>query len=451
MSSSAVAAPLAASPAATPVADISVRYESGHGVLLREARAGQYHATTHLSLESRTTGDRYQKAVPDLATLWAMLEMQGRKPQKLRPRSQPAVRVVDLFCGCGGFAIGVQRAALAVGTRATVSFAADVNPAPLRVYRRNVRPLRAAQSNVETLLDYTPPDPGTGDWSPPTDRDLSDALSPIRGAVDILIAGPPCQGNSNLNNRTRRFDIRNDLYFAAIAAGIALRAHVVIVENVPAVIRARQDVVHRSVDWLEAAGYQVADTTLTASDYGTPQTRKRHFLFATLGGPRITTDVLGVLRTGVVSASTALSDLAERAPMTTFDRPSALSRENERRVRYLVERDEYDLPDRERPACHRTKDHNYRSIYGRIHPDQPAPTITTGFLSPGRGRFTHPSFPRSLTPREGARLQGFGEDFDWHPPGSPLTRSDYAQMIGSAVPPQLGFAVGMAAISALDL
>lgn len=403
-------------------------------------------------MDPGTTDHLDTDAVTDLATLWAIQELRGLKPQTPRARSQPAVRVVDLFCGCGGFAIGVQRAALAVGTHATVIFAADVNPAPLRVYRKNVRPLRAAQRNIETLLDHTPPAPGRDHALPSADLYLTDSLSSIRGAVDILIAGPPCQGNSNLNNRTRRFDLRNDLYFYAVAAGIALRAQVVIVENVPAVIRARQDVVQRSVDWLEAAGYQVADTTLilTASDYGTPQTRKRHFLLASLGDREISTDALSVLRTGAVSASTALSSLPERTPMTTFDLPSVLSDENERRVRYLVERGEYDLPDRERPACHREKDHNYRSIYGRIHPDQPAPTITTGFLSPGRGRFTHPSFPRSLTPREGARLQGFGEDFDWHPPGPALTRSDYAQMIGSAVPPQLGFAVGMAALSALN-
>ena len=155
-------------------------------------------------------------------------------------------------------------------------------------------------------------------------------------------------------------------------------------------------------------------------------------------------------RVGAISAGRALLDFLDFQPSaTTFDRPSALSKENERRVRYLLDRNEYDLPDEERPDCHRTKAHNYGSIYGRIHPDEPAPTITTGFLSPGRGRFTHPFLPRSLTPREGARLQGFGDDFDWHPPGHTLTRSDYAQMIGSAVPPQLGFVVGMAALSLL--
>ena len=54
-----------------------------------------------------------------------------------------------------------------------------------------------------------------------------------------------------------------------------------------------------------------------------------------------------------------------------------------------------------------------------------------------------------MTPREGARLQGFGADFDWIEHSGDLHRCDYASMIGSAVPPQLGFAVGMVALSTL--
>ena len=37
-------------------------------------------------------------------------------------------------------------------------------------------------------------------------------LEKIKGDVDILLAGPPCEGNSNLNNLTRRIDPRNELY-----------------------------------------------------------------------------------------------------------------------------------------------------------------------------------------------------------------------------------------------
>ena len=145
----------------------------------------------------------------------------------------------------------------------------------------------------------------------------------------------------------------------------------------------------------------------------------------------------------------ALASFVGLERRTAFDEPSRLSDDNLKRVQFLLDQERYDLPDDERPDCHRLKAHNYASVYGRMRPDGVAPTITTGFLSPGRGRFTHPHEARSLTPREGARLQGFPVDFDWMTQTAALYRCNYADMIGSAVPPQLAFAVGMAALSLL--
>lgn len=450
VSNLAVAEPWAP-PVGTGENPFSVRYTQDAEGLERDANAGRFVGTTRIS--AAADGDtRERHELSDPGAQWSLREMRGHRSVARSVSTASPIRIVDLFCGCGGFSVGVRNAATAVGLRSKVVFAADVDAAPLRVYRRNLRPLRSAQSNVETLLDYTLPPRGTEEDFRPESAYITHELAVLRDTVDILIAGPPCQGNSNLNNRTRRVDPRNDLYFDAVISGIAIRAKVIAIENVPAVTQARQDVVTRSIRLLESAGYRTLDSArvLTASDYGTPQTRRRHFLIAALEGRHMASASFESCRVGAISAGRALLDFLDFQPSaTTFDRPSALSKENERRVRYLLDRNEYDLPDEERPDCHRTKAHNYGSIYGRIHPDEPAPTITTGFLSPGRGRFTHPFLPRSLTPREGARLQGFGDDFDWHPPGHTLTRSDYAQMIGSAVPPQLGFVVGMAALSLL--
>jgi DNA (cytosine-5)-methyltransferase 1 len=96
-----------------------------------------------------------------------------------------------------------------------------------------------------------------------------------------------------------------------------------------------------------------------------------------------------------------------------MDRPTVLKPETQRRVDYLFDHDLFDLPNSERPPCHRDKMHTYNSVYGRLQWDRPAPTITGGFDTMGRGRFVHPRFRRPLTPREGARLQGFP---DWFPP-----------------------------------
>ena len=73
-----------------------------------------------------------------------------------------------------------------------------------------------------------------------------------------------------------------------------------------------------------------------------------------------------------------------------IDRPAELSAENMRRIAYLFDNDEYNLPDRLRPDSHKGG-HTYPAIYGRLRWDKPAGAITTGFSSPGRGRYIHPA------------------------------------------------------------
>lgn len=123
-----------------------------------------------------------------------------------------------------------------------------------------------------------------------------------------------------------------------------------------------------------------------------------------------------------------------------------LTDENRRRIRWLFDNDEHDLALHERPKCHQDGT-SYNSVYGRMYADRPAPTITTGFMTPGRGRFVHPSEPRTLKPAEAARLQGFPDTYCFRPePQRPATRSQLAKWIGDAVAMPLGYA---AAISAL--
>ena len=78
-----------------------------------------------------------------------------------------------------------------------------------------------------------------------------------------------------------------------------------------------------------------------------------------------------------------------------------------------------------------------------MYPDQPSQTVTGGFLTPGRGRYVHPVARRGLTLREGARLQGFPDDYKWYRKGAEVQRNSLARLIGDAVPPQLGYTVGL--------
>lgn len=83
-------------------------------------------------------------------------------------------------------------------------------------------------------------------------------------------------------------------------------------------------------------------------------------------------------------------------------------------------------------------------VYGRLAWDKPAGTITARFDSFTRGKFAHPVEHRSLTLREGARLQTFPDSFVFEG-----NREEVAKQIGNAVPPILAEALGRAVFEAL--
>lgn len=129
-----------------------------------------------------------------------------------------------------------------------------------------------------------------------------------------------------------------------------------------------------------------------------------------------------------------------------MDLPSSMSADNRARAEYLVRTGSYELPDSERPPCHRDGGHSYKSVYGRLHWERPAQTITTGFGSMGQGRYLHPSKIRTLTPHEAARIQTFP---DWFTFGDEPKRTQLATMIGNAVPPLLMVRLGSYLIDAM--
>ena len=204
------------------------------------------------------------------------------------------------------------------------------------------------------------------------------------------IAGPPCQGHSNLNNRTRREDPRNLLYLTAVALAVGLRAKTVAIENVPEVISDKSDVVGTAKALLKAAGYSYIDSAVLAADaMGGAQTRKRYFLIASMVDPKEIDISLNAvadrLRHSARTLGWAIGDLLSdpKDPIKTgvMDTVPAMSEENRTRINYLFEHDEYDLPDAVRPDSHKNG-HTYPSVYGRMYWEKPAQTITTGFLTP---------------------------------------------------------------------
>src|SRR5262249_30219412 len=105
-----------------------------------------------------------------------------------------------------------------------------------------------------------------------------------------------------------------------------------------------------------------------------------------------------------------------------------------------------DIPPHLRVRCHRDGPVRigHRYVYGRLHPDEPAATLTARFDSFTRGKFAHPWADRNLTLREGARLQTFPDDFVFEG-----NQEEIAAQIGNAVPPLLAEALGAALWRAL--
>ena len=103
-----------------------------------------------------------------------------------------------------------------------------------------------------------------------------------------------------------------------------------------------------------------------------------------------------------------------------------------------------DWPDGLVANCHRKRSgKSYRNVYGRMIWDAPAPTITTGCFSFGRGRYGHPVQNRVLSLREAAMLQTFPADYQFVAAEDPVSFERIGRQIGNAVPVALGEAIAM--------
>ena len=163
--------------------------------------------------------------------------------------SQP-ITVVDLFCGAGGFGVGLRAAGL------ETVHAVDSLPTAVDSYRLNF----ARPACLQSLC-----------W---------DAELP---AADVIVGGPPCQGFSSAGQR-RPEDARNSL--------VAVFAHLVarhrpcafVFENVEGFLTG--DDGRYLLEFLETligAGYCLHLRKVNAAHYGVPQHRKRVVAIGGLG------------------------------------------------------------------------------------------------------------------------------------------------------------------------
>jgi DNA (cytosine-5)-methyltransferase 1 len=326
--------------------------------------------------------------------------------------------------------LGVWEACRALQIKMVPTFAADSHQDAVAAYNANFETDCAKVADIVSLIDGE-----IGATETPAERQLIANV----GQVDLLIGGPPCQGHSDLNNHTRRSDPKNLLIMRMARFAELFRPRHIIIENVQGIRHDKNGAAMKAKSVFQKLGYATDEGLISAAEIGVPQRRRRFFMVASQNAvPRIDSlqSLYGAAERTIEWACHDLVDLQSDNP---FDSSAKHSATNQQRIEYLFRNGIYDLPDPMRPDCHRLKAHDYKAVYGRLRPNEAAPTITTGFGSTGQGRFVHPARQRTITPHEAARLQFFPDFFNFGATG----RRALQVLIGNAVPPKMAYVVAL--------
>lgn len=313
-------------------------------------------------------------------------------------------RVAEIFAGAGLFGAAFKRAAF------EPVYAAEINWRAVKSFNRNVAPVAEV-------------------------RDVRNVRSDIQ--CEVLLAGPPCQGFSTLGRCDPR-DARNKLSLAIVDWVLATNALVVVVENVPKFLESphwRQ--LRRSMTSLN---YESCEWTLRAEAYGAPQLRTRAFgIFSKIGLPVPPKPIASTPGT-VREAFRGLSVKADASGMHVAPAPSPIALSRFRHIPpHGDKRDVMRRAPRLCPPSWSKMGNEATDVWGRLDYDRPANTIRCDFQNASKGRYVHPTANRVITLREGARIQGVPDSWEFEG-----MRAHVAQQIGNGVPLPLGSAIAAA-------
>lgn len=354
----------------------------------------------------------------------------------------PLLRCVDLFCGAGGFALGATLAARNTKNLAHFERIVDTDADALEVFAHRLSVGKSLNTGVSSIVDYRVRR-RNGIASFAYEPEIVDPSFNVESNIDLLIAGPPCQGHSNLNNHTRRDDPRNDLLICAAATAVAIDVKAAVFENVKSITASKNGITQLASDLFRSRGYDIQERVVRAPDLGWPQTRERYFLIAIREdlSPKRIPSFTSFKTESPESVLWAIHDLQNsQSENGEFDSAPKSGKVSRRRIDWLFNNNEFNLPNSERPDCHKNGT-TYTAVYGRMYKDRPAPTITTGISTPGQGRFIHPLQRRLITPHEAARIQGFPDGFGLSASHGKYTRKQLTKWIGDAVPSPMGYEV----------
>lgn len=332
-------------------------------------------------------------------------------------------RIIDLFAGAGGLSQGFRQQGF------TVALANEYDPEIAKAYAHNHPDTRLIVDDIRNI-------------------NLNHTFTPLRGDIDVVIGGPPCQGFSQKGQRKTIHDDRNYLFREFVEVVRITRPSYFVMENVPNLLTAENGLFHQELEELfQSIGYQISANILNAASFGVPQMRRRAIIIGKLQAPAPTVQPSATHRTTVWDAISDLaildsgegSEEAEYPIPPTTEYQKARRKDSRRLWNHVATRHSPIVLERLRlipPNCtqkvlpeeHRTKS-VYSGTWTRLNSAGLAPTITTRFDTPSSGQFTHPYLDRALTVREAARLQSFPDNYRFI--GNKMSQM---RQVGNAVP-----------------
>jgi DNA (cytosine-5)-methyltransferase 1 len=375
----------------------------------------------------------------------------------LRVEVRPRPLAMDIFSGAGGMSQGFKQAGFQIVQ------AIEVDHHAAQTYRQNHRETDLIESRIEELQ--------------PEQCMMRLGLRP--GDLTVLIGGPPCQGFSESNRRTRNLtNPKNYLYKEFVRFLGALQPAWFVLENVAGLkTLGKGSILNLIVTECRNLGYSVESDVLNAGGYGVPQLRRRLFIVGTRLGSRVRFPEgdrgpgkkpwitvhqaiadLPSLRNGASKDYLAYPCLNKRffkKPLSHYQAQMRIGIDNSTKVQgnlatnsaeQIIERYKHisagqnwqaipdDLMDNyeDTERCH-------TGIYHRLRWDKPAKVIGNF----RKNMLIHPKEHRGLSVREAARLQSFPDDYVFF--GSIGFQQ---QQVADAVPPLLAEAVAKSIKSA---
>lgn len=320
----------------------------------------------------------------------------------------------DLFSGAGGLSLGLKQAGF------SVVGAVEIDSLSVETYRMNHPEVCVWNQDIRSVN--------------PAEILKVAGLAP--GELDLLAGCPPCQGFSTLRTRRKSksvSDQRNDLVLEYLRFAVELAPKVIMMENVPNLIRDYR--LQAVVDGLKSLGYQMDVESVQVLDvaaYGVPQRRKRMILIASKLGIVEFARPSHYRRT--VASAIRYLPLAGSSGDELHDYRQKRSERITRMIASVPKdggsRDA--IPAELQLKCHSRSD-GFKDVYGRMKWDDVAPTITSGCHNPSKGRFLHPEEDRAITLREAALLQSFPATYRF---SLARGRELAAAQIGNALPPE---------------